>query len=60
LSTIIVDASVGVKWFLPEVHAAEGLGGRRTGKIMKVETDAVAECDRLNAFNIREGEKIRW
>ena len=23
MSVLVVDASVGVKWFLPEVHAAE-------------------------------------
>ena len=29
MSTIIVDASVGVKWFLPKVHAAEARAWRR-------------------------------
>jgi predicted nucleic acid-binding protein len=31
LSAIIVDASVGVKWFLPEVHTAEARAWRHGG-----------------------------
>jgi predicted nucleic acid-binding protein len=31
LSAIVVDASVGVKWFLPEVHAAEARAWRHGG-----------------------------
>ncbi|HEX4588897.1 MAG TPA: type II toxin-antitoxin system VapC family toxin [Gemmataceae bacterium] len=29
MSAIIVDASVGVKWFVPEVHAAEARRWRK-------------------------------
>jgi predicted nucleic acid-binding protein len=36
LSTIIVDASVGVKWFLPEVHAAEARAWRHGGDELHV------------------------
>ena len=36
MSTIIVDASVGVKWFLPEVHAAEARAWRHGGDELHV------------------------
>jgi len=36
LSAIIVDASVGVKWFLPEVHAVEARAWRHGGDELHV------------------------
>jgi predicted nucleic acid-binding protein len=36
LSAIIVDASVGVKWFLPEVHAAKARAWRHGGDELHV------------------------
>lgn len=36
MSAIIVDASVGVKWFVPEIHAAEARAWRSVGDELHV------------------------
>jgi len=36
LSAIVVDASVGIKWFVPEVHAAEARQWRSRPDVLHV------------------------
>ena len=59
MSRYVVDASVAIKWFIPEIHSEDALRVRYSHYRLHVPASITLELGNVLAKNIRRGEITR-